>query len=317
MKEKRHHKGESIMNERRSGDADQSSGKDTEESSVAELIQRRLDLLTPSERKPASVLLGNYPMVGLENLATFAQRAGVSHPTILRFIAKLGYAGYADFQAALRAELEARLKSPLAKRLPDNAEPVDDDFLAHFAETVRDNIRQSVDALPRAEFENALELLEDMNNTLYLLGGRITDPVAVYAYVHLRMLRSRVRHISGPPVSWSEHILDMDRRTVLIVFDIRRYQEDLAHFTRQALERGARVILVTDNWLSPIASLAEQILAVRIKVPSNWDSVAAMITLVEALIAAMSNRNWNKLEKRIRTLEQMRAEVQGDGMDEQ
>ena len=57
---------------------------------VAEQIHRELGRLTPSERKPARLLLGNYPVVGLEPLASFAQRAGVSHPSILRFIAKLG-----------------------------------------------------------------------------------------------------------------------------------------------------------------------------------------------------------------------------------
>jgi DNA-binding MurR/RpiR family transcriptional regulator len=57
---------------------------------VAEQIHRELGRLTPSERKPARLLLGHYPVVGLEPLASFAQRAGVSHPSILRFIAKLG-----------------------------------------------------------------------------------------------------------------------------------------------------------------------------------------------------------------------------------
>lgn len=305
------------MNEQTPPDAEPPPQEESGGISVAEMIQRRLNLLTASERKPASVLLGNYPVVGLENLATFAKRADVSHPTILRFIAKLGYAGYAEFQAALRSELEARLKSPLAKHYPDDAEPAEgDDFLAHYAEAVRDNIRQSVASLPRAEFEGALKLLEDTGNTLYLLGGRITDPVASYAYVHLRMLRSRVRHVSGPPVSWSEHILEMDRRTVLLLFDIRRYQKDLARFAEQAADRGARIVLFTDNWLSPIASRAEHILAARIKVPSSWDSVGAMVTLVEALIGALSNRNWNKLEGRIRTLEKMGAGLKGTGPDE-
>ena len=285
--------------------------------SVAELIHRHLDQLTPTERKPARLLLANYPVVGLEPLAHFARRADVSHPSILRFIAKLGFGGYAAFQAALRRELEARLQSPLTKRHEDGTEsPGSEDFLERFAAAACDNIRQSVASLPRSELEGALALLGDGRNTVYLLGGRFTDPVATYAYMHLRVLRPRVHHVSGPPVSWSEYVLDMNRHAVVLVFDIRRYQEDVLRFVEEAAERGARIVLVTDQWLSPIARLAEHVLAARIEVPSSWDSVAAITTLVEGLIAALNNRKWSRLKDRIRELERMRAHFEGNEVDE-
>jgi DNA-binding MurR/RpiR family transcriptional regulator len=275
---------------------------------VADLIHRRLDRLTPAERKPARLLLSNYPLIGLEPLASFAQRAEVSHPSVLRFIAKLGFDGYAAFQAALRTELEARLKSPLAKRHEDRAEPADSqDFLQRFADVACENIRQSVASLPRGEFEGALSLLADESATVYLLGGRFTDAMAIYAYMHLRVLRRNVHHVAGPPVSWSEYLLDVDRHTVLVVFDIRRYQSDLIDFARKAAKRGARVLLITDQWLSPIAGVADHVLAAHIEVPSSWDSVAAIATLVEGLIAALNNRDWHRLKRRIRDLEQLRS----------
>jgi len=284
--------------------------------SVSEQIHRHLDRLTPTERKPARLLLANYPVVGLEPLASFARRAEVSHPTILRLIAKLGYDGYADFQAALRAELEARHQSPLTKRHEDGTEPPgSQDFLDRFADAACNNIRQSMAAVPRSEFEGVLELLGESRNSLYLIGGRFTDPVAIYAYMHLRVLRPRVQHVSGPPLSWSEYLLDMDRRTVLLVFDIRRYQDEVVRFAYEAAERGARIVLFTDNWLSPIASHAEHVLASRIQVPSSWDSVAAMTTLVEALIAALNNREWGKMKDRIRELERMRSRFESGDDD--
>lgn len=284
--------------------------------SVAERIHRRLDQLTRAERKPARVLLANYPLAGLDPLAEFAGRAGVSHPTILRFVAKLGFSGYPPFQATLRDELKARLKSPLAKRGPPEALPAgagQQDFLSRFADAVCDNIRQSIAALPRAEFDAVLTLLADTGNTVYVLGGRFTDAIATYFYRHLRVLRARVQHVTGPPVSWSEYLLDMDRDAVLVVFDVRRYQDEVVQFAAEAAGRGACVLLVTDQWLSPIASAARHVLAMRIEVPSNWDSAGALTALAEALIAALSNRHWGRFETRIRELEGLRARVGGQG----
>ena len=294
---------------------DVASSADAHRPSVAELIHRRLDQLTPTERKPARLLLANYPVIGLEPLAGFARRAEVSHPSVLRFIAKLGFSNYAEFQSELRTELAARFESPLTKRHEDGTGPADDaDFLDRFAGAACDNIRESMAALPRAEFEGTLALLGDSRNTLYLAGGRFTDPVATYAYMHLRVLRPRVHHVSGPPVSWSEYVLDMDRHAVVLVFDIRRYQDDIIRFAREAAGRGARIVLVTDQWLSPIASEAEHVLATRIEVPSSWDSVVAMTTLIEALIAALNNRKWSRLKGRIRELERMRTHFEtGEG----
>src|SRR5689334_10185999 len=83
--------------------------------SIAETIRQGLGRLTPTERKPALVLLANYPVPGLEPVAQFAKRAGVSGPTVLRLVAKLGFSSYPLFQQALRDELELRLQPPLAK----------------------------------------------------------------------------------------------------------------------------------------------------------------------------------------------------------
>src|SRR3546814_3066426 len=82
---------------------------------IAEQIRKRMHEFTATERKAAHVLLANYPLVGLEPVAEFAVRSGVSAPTILRFVARLGITGYPEFQRLLRDELEAQLKSPLMK----------------------------------------------------------------------------------------------------------------------------------------------------------------------------------------------------------
>src|SRR5580765_7058681 len=83
--------------------------------SIAETIRDRLEMLTAAERRAARALLANYPMLGLETVAEFSARSGVSPPSILRFTGRLGFASYAEFQRRLREEVEAQLQSPLAK----------------------------------------------------------------------------------------------------------------------------------------------------------------------------------------------------------
>src|SRR5215831_4462007 len=82
---------------------------------IGEVVRQRQADLSPAERKLARVLLSSYPIAGLESVARFAERAGVSAPTVTRFIAKLGFRGYPEFQEKLRNEVQERLSSPLAR----------------------------------------------------------------------------------------------------------------------------------------------------------------------------------------------------------
>ena len=91
------------------------------DSRVGELVRHRLADLSPAERRLARVLLASYPIAGLESVARFAERAGVSPPTVTRFITKLGFRGYPEFQEVLRHEVQQRLSSPLERYRDEEA----------------------------------------------------------------------------------------------------------------------------------------------------------------------------------------------------
>src|SRR5262245_44739863 len=187
--------------------------------SVAARIRRSLGRLTLTERRPALTLLASYPVAGLETVAQFAARAHVSGPTILRLVAKLGFVSYLDFQQALRDELELRLQPPLAKAPPESSAPPQGDFLSTYTRAIIDNIETSIADVPREDFEAAVALLADPRRRVLLIGGRFTSSLAAHLYLHLRELRPRVQLVDGQTATWAEHLLDLSRHDVLIVFD--------------------------------------------------------------------------------------------------
>jgi len=276
---------------------------------IAEQLRAQISRLTAGERKAGHVLLANYPMAGLETVAEFAARAGVSAPTILRFVSRLGFDGYAAFQRRLKDELNAQLQSPLAKTAPPRRRQGNGDHrLESFAGAIVDNISETFRHLPPGEFGAVVDVLADQKRILHLLGGRFTDPLARYMSAHLRVLRSGVTHVAGQADNWRDQLIDMGRRDVLILFDVRRYQDDLRMLAGTAAARNVEIILITDQWLSPIATHANHVLSARIPVPSNWDSNAALMALVEALLAQLTEQLWPAARRRIEALEQLRGE---------
>ena len=102
---------------------------------------------------------------------------------------------------------------------------------------------------------------------------------------------------------WPHHLLNMNEGDMLIVFDIRRYEADLLKLAELAAERGIRVVLFTDQWMSPVANLAHHVFNLRIEVPSGWDSSVATLFMVEALIASVENNLWPQTSSRMTELE--------------
>lgn len=272
--------------------------------SLAEEIRNRLSEFTTTERRAALALLAKYPILGLGTVAQFARAAGVSAPTILRFAARIGFSSYPALQARLRSELEDQINSPLAR--VKGGPKAGDAGISTIAEACLANIRETFRHLPASELEAVAALLADERRGLYLLGGRFTDALARYMGAHLRILRGGVTHIAGQEGNWRDFLIDMGRRDVLVVFDIRRYQADLARLATAAAERGVTIILITDSWLSPIANVATHVLPARVSVPSPWDSTAALMTIAEALVAGVTGADPERAERRMAMLEAYR-----------
>ena len=261
--------------------------------------------LTPAERQLSDILLRDYPVGGLQSITRVAEAAGVSTPTVIRLARKLGFEGFPELQAAMREEASEQFKTPIRKREGwGDAKPGSAAFKA-FAEAVFDNLSRTIDRLQPGTFDAIAGVLADRQRTLFLSGGRITRSNADYFYNHLQIIRPAVTLLGASPNVWPQYILDMDRSSVLILFDIRRYERDLERLSELAKERGAEIVLFTDQWGSPISRQADHVVNSMIEVPSSWDSTLAINLVIEALVAEVQTRVSDTARKRIEALEDM------------
>jgi DNA-binding MurR/RpiR family transcriptional regulator len=276
-------------------------------SSLAERIRHEMDAFTPSEKRAAHLLLSHYPFAGLDTVAEFASRAGISAPSALRFVTRLGFSGFPEFQKHLREELEAQLLSPLAKASPSDKShgaPA----LSSFAEAVIANLTATVENIAPTEFDAIVALLSDRRRHIHFTGGRFTGALARYAESHFRIVRSDVHFIESQPALWRDRMIEIGRKDVIVSYDIRRYQEDVIALSEAAAKQGATVVLLTDPWLSPIARVARHILPAHVTVPSNWDSSAGLMLLTEALVAAVTKHLWETAKPRMEAVERLRSQ---------
>lgn len=270
---------------------------------VAERLNARQHDLTRAEIQVSDVILSNYPASGLGSITDLAEAADVSTPTIARMVQKLDFAGYPEFQAKLRSELNDILSNPIAKRETWVASAPDEHILNRFTQEATENIRASLEQLDPKTFDRIAALIADPKRRIHIAGGRITQTLANYLFLHLQMIRSDVVLVPSNSNAWPHYLLDLSKGDILVVFDIRRYEGSTQLLVEMARERGAEVILFTDQWRSPIRANAAHTVSARIKVPSAWDSSIAILLVVEAAIAAVQELHWDDTRDRTEELE--------------
>lgn len=272
---------------------------------VRDLVEARKADFTAAERRVVPFLRDESLVIELQSITKLADAAEVSTPTVIRLARKLGFDGFPDLQNAIRSELAERIKQPLAKLEALTPENRDDHIVNRFAHKAVENINQTIGQMDYARFDAAATLLADRSLKLTLIGGRLTRPVAEHFANHLHILRPNVELLSASQNTWPQSILDMDRDTVLIIFDIRRYERKFERLAELAAPRQARIVLFTDQWGSPVENRADYCFRAMVQAPSSWDSMLALNFLVEAMVAEIQRKDPAAAAKRLSEMEQM------------
>jgi DNA-binding MurR/RpiR family transcriptional regulator len=265
------------------------------------LLQHR-DAMTPSERQLLNTLLDDYPIVGLGSITELASAASVSTTTVARMLQKTGFDGYPQFQAALRSELKEMISDPIAKHDVWQTDLPEEHILNRFSRRCLENQQKSLDEINPDDFDGLCRLLCDPDRAIYIAGGRITRTLASYLYLHLQMIRPAVRLVASGG-AWPHDLLDIKAGDVVIALDIRRYENTTLQLTQMCKDKGAEIVLLTDQWRSPVHRLATHTFSGRIAVPSAWDTCVPLMMLIECIIAATQELLWDAVKQRTDALE--------------
>ena len=276
---------------------------------IRDRIEANAERMTASERKLAATLLADYPYNGLNSIQKLAEHAEVSPPSISRFVAKIGLPGYQEFQDQLMTELKEGQRSPVD--VHQQGRTIKGGYLSDFMSRATSQMSVSADAITESQFDRICELLVNPKNDVYVLGGRISNTIAQHISFHLRQSRSGVYHLPDNSEEWPEYLLRMKQGDVLFLVDFRRYQSALEDLASKAVERvGAKVILMTDKWMSPISSHAAEILPVHIESGTLWDTYAPALSIAEAIVTRIAEDNFDATSARIEAWDALRANQQ-------
>ena len=273
---------------------------------IRQKIEQASDGFTKGERKLAAAILSDYPYAGLSSIQDLATRSEVSAPSISRFMTKIGLTGYQEFQRSLIAELKDGDRSPV--EVHERGRHIEGDYLSDFLAKASAQMAIAGDGITEEQFNRVCTLLANPKHSVYVIGGRISDTIAAHLSFHLRQARRAVFHLPSDPETWPEYLLRMKAGDIFFVVDFRRYQTSLASLAALARDkRNARVMLMTDKWISPVARHASDVLPVPIKSGTLWDTYSSALAVTEAIVTRIAEDNWEHTRNRIESWDSLRV----------
>jgi DNA-binding MurR/RpiR family transcriptional regulator len=164
-------------------------------------------------------------------------------------------------------------------------------------------IETTLRLVPAAELSAAASLIAKCPARILITGGFFSSAIARILALQLSQLRRDVIFVEEPLRRDAGQFLDLKRRSVLVVFDLRRYEVHSLTLAEHAKATGIDVVLITDRWMSPMASVADIVLAVEVEaVP--FDTFVAVLAVVEVLVESTMTELGSKGLHRMKEWEQ-------------
>lgn len=271
---------------------------------LIELIDKSYPKMSKGHKLIANYIREHYDKAAFMTALKFGQTVGVSESTVVRFASELGFDGYPSLQTALQDLMRKKLTT--VQRIEVSSDKIgDEDILDKMLSLDIERIRRTMEETSHDDFNRAVEKIANCQ-TIYIIGARSSASLAQFLWYYFNLIFPQVKLVHASTRSeLFEQIMRIDEKDVLIGMSFPRYSRQTVLALQYAQSRGANVIAITDCKSSPLTNYADCSLYAKSDMASFVDSLVAPLSLINALIVAVSIRNKDVVTKNFERLEKI------------
>jgi len=274
----------------------------------SQLISESFPMLTKSEKRIANYLNQNQDDAAFLSAGEIAERLQLSEATMVRFARTLGFDSYPTMRVALQDSFRLRLthSARLRSRLDDLREA--GDIFERLVASEIDYLTEAIQTLDRKALNAAVELLRT-HQRVFVFG--LGPSISLVNLLEIRLTRSG-RHVvplntSGREVL--EPMLLMNASDLLIAFGFFNLTPSLQMVLDHANQNKTPVILLTDTLGPLVGQKADVVLSARRGPVSAFHSLTVPMTILNALLLALSSVDQEKVMTNLDKLDQLRERL--------
>lgn len=258
---------------------------------VGERIALRYGSLTGALRQFADFVLSEPLRVARMSMQEAVNQVGVSVATANRFSTAIGFAGYAEFRAELIRSFETIFApvEQLRAKVAEGASPAD--VVAASLREDMDNLQSTLAALNPASIDRFVDRLIGARN-VFILGFENAGHLAGIFAAGLDVIGrpARVVENGAGRMGAARQLFTYGPEDLVVAIAFSLYMRDTIDMARYAHTAKIPIVAITDRLNSPLVQLSETALFVTADHAFNPPSDAAILSLIEALIAGVASR---------------------------
>lgn len=256
---------------------------------ILHTIERGMGGFSKGQKRIASYILENSDKAAFMTASKLGQLVGVSESTVVRFASELGYEGYPSMQRALQEMIRSRLTSTQRIRAAGDRYS-GHDVLGTVIQLDIDKLQEVVNQADRGKFDDVVNRIRNARH-IYIIGLRSSMYVAGYLNFYMHLLFENVTLVqSSAAGEIFEQLFRVGEGDVVIAISFPRYSQITLNTVKFARDRGASIIALTDNELSPLYEMSDAALLAPCEMISFVDSLVAPLSLTNALLVALAYR---------------------------
>lgn len=256
--------------------------------------------LSKGHRKIAQYIVEHYDKAVFMTACRLGESVGVSESTVVRFAAAMGYEGYPQLQRSLQELVSHRLTANQRFEMATDIDPKA--ALPFVLKSDMQNLRATLEGMDTDTFQNVVQRLLSAK-AIYVMGLRSAAPLAQFMGYYLNYIFDDVHLVSSGATDVFEEISKLNENDVLVGISFPRYSTRTLEAMRFAKRFGAQVVAITDGPMSPLTSIADATLTARTDMASFVDSLAAPLSVINALLVALGLHRKEALTEHFRKLE--------------
>ena len=271
--------------------------------SVEPLIRRISDeyeMLSKQLKIIARYIEQHKDHIGLDGIQQVALQCGVQPSAVVRFAKHFGYSGYSEMQSIFREGIsrqlapsrtyQSRIRDIIAsdKGGKDGVSSLSSTEIAsEFLTGSLAGMQELKNSITTPSFKKAVDLLA-ASDCIWIAASRRSFPIAAYLDYALQHTDKRIGLVTGIGGMQQGQMRSVRKDDVLLAISFSPYAEETLSVAKLAVERGAKLIAITDSLMSPLAKLAQASLIVQDNSTFGFRSLTSTMSMAQSLFIALA-----------------------------
>ncbi len=254
------------------------------------LLSEKRNHLTTAQQRAMKYITENYEETVFLTASSLSRRIGVSEATIVRLAQALGFHGYRGMQRMLREDFQDRLSTDARLEQTVKHAKTDEAILVKVMQEDIRNLTQTLESIPIKTFRRAVAEMA-IARRIFVIGLKGSHSTALVLARYLSFLRDGIYLLKPGYGDIWDSFHDVGAKDLVVGISFPRYPRITVDALAYANDKGAKVGAITDSLFSPLADHAHWVLPVRHQLDSFIESYTATVSLINALLTALSVQN--------------------------